>query len=102
MAAITLADNDVDTFNWTELGEVIKTELPSYARPLFIRIQPEIAVTSTFKHQKMDLVKQGYNLSLIEKDIVYFYNLKEGRIYIFNIQKNVILFTTFNIFNREI
>lgn len=80
MAALTLINNDVDNFNFTDLVEVIKAELPSYARPLFIRIQQEIAVTSTFKHQKMDLVKQGYNLQLIEKDAVYFYNTKEGAI----------------------
>jgi fatty-acyl-CoA synthase len=35
--------------------------LPSYARPLFLRIQTELQVTATFKHTKSDLVREGYD-----------------------------------------
>jgi fatty-acyl-CoA synthase len=35
--------------------------LPSYARPLFLRIQSELQVTATFKHTKNDLVREGYD-----------------------------------------
>jgi fatty-acyl-CoA synthase len=35
--------------------------LPSYARPLFLRIRQEIEVTGTFKYSKTDLVRQGYD-----------------------------------------
>jgi len=35
--------------------------LPSYARPLFFRIKDRIAVTATFKHQKNDLAREGFD-----------------------------------------
>jgi fatty-acyl-CoA synthase len=37
------------------------SSLPSYARPLFLRIQTELQVTATFKHTKNDLVREGYD-----------------------------------------
>ncbi|XP_013421672.1 very long-chain acyl-CoA synthetase [Lingula anatina] len=35
--------------------------LPSYARPLFLRIQPELVLTSTFKQVKGEFKKQGFD-----------------------------------------
>ncbi|MHB1857815.1 MAG: AMP-binding enzyme, partial [Acidobacteriaceae bacterium] len=35
--------------------------LPSYARPVFLRLQDEIEVTGTFKYSKTELVNQGYD-----------------------------------------
>ena len=35
--------------------------LPAYARPLFLRVAEAIAVTSTFKHNKTDLQREGFN-----------------------------------------
>jgi fatty-acyl-CoA synthase len=37
------------------------TNLPEYARPLFLRVQPQIEVTGTFKQKKVDLVRDGFN-----------------------------------------
>jgi fatty-acyl-CoA synthase len=45
--------------------------LPSYARPLFLRLRREIEVTSTFKHKKADLAREGYDPS-IAGDPIYF------------------------------
>jgi fatty-acyl-CoA synthase len=45
--------------------------LPSYARPLFLRIKNEIAVTGTFKHQKAELVREGFD-PLATNDAIYF------------------------------
>ncbi len=45
--------------------------LPEYARPLFLRIQPKIEVTGTFKQKKVDLVRQGFNPAATA-DPVYF------------------------------
>jgi len=45
--------------------------LPSYARPLFLRIQNSIAVTATFKHQKTELVREGFNPTATT-DAIYF------------------------------
>jgi fatty-acyl-CoA synthase len=39
----------------------LRSNLPEYARPLFIRIQPKLEMTSTFKQKKGDLVRQGFN-----------------------------------------
>lgn len=44
--------------------------LPAYARPIFIRMQGEIEVTGTFKHRKVELVKEGYDPSVV-KDPLY-------------------------------
>ena len=38
-----------------------RSELPSYAAPLFLRITNEMSITSTFKHKKADLRSQGFN-----------------------------------------
>ena len=38
----------------------LRTHLPDYARPMFLRIQEEIDVTGTFKQKKVDLVKDGF------------------------------------------
>jgi fatty-acyl-CoA synthase len=45
--------------------------LPSYARPVFLRLQDDIEVTGTFKYSKTELVKQGYDPAAIP-DTLYF------------------------------
>jgi fatty-acyl-CoA synthase len=45
--------------------------LPSYARPLFLRIQDRIAVTATFKHQKTELARDGFDPAATD-DAIYF------------------------------
>jgi fatty-acyl-CoA synthase len=41
--------------------EAMDAQLPAFARPLFLRLQPEIETTGTFKYRKMDLVADGYD-----------------------------------------
>lgn len=45
--------------------------LPSYARPLFLRLRSQIEVTGTFKYTKSDFVRQGYDPAGIP-DPLYF------------------------------
>ena len=45
--------------------------LPAYARPLFLRIQDRIAVTATFKHQKAELAREGFDPAA-SGDAIYF------------------------------
>ena len=45
--------------------------LPEYARPLFLRIQPQIDVTGTFKQKKVELVREGFNPAATS-DPIYF------------------------------
>lgn len=66
--ASIVSDNDLDL---VKLHHHINKELPDYARPLFIRISHEMEVTGTFKHRKVDLVKEGIDLLAI-KEPVYF------------------------------
>lgn len=39
--------------------------LPKYARPLFLRIQTEMLLTSTHKQKKTELVKEGFDIHKI-------------------------------------
>ncbi|MCE9651142.1 MAG: long-chain-acyl-CoA synthetase [Parvibaculum sp.] len=54
-----------------KLRKHIDKELPEYARPLFIRLSHEMEVTGTFKHRKVELVKEGIDLALV-KEPIYF------------------------------
>ena len=45
--------------------------LPPYARPLFLRIKDGIDVTSTFKHKRSDLAREGFDPATTS-DTLYF------------------------------
>ena len=64
MAAITLVDgaelNDADLGN---MVNVFKKCLPSYAIPVFLRIQAKVETTGTFKYQKNKLKEDSFNPS---------------------------------------
>ncbi|WKG02064.1 long-chain-acyl-CoA synthetase FadD6 [Mycolicibacterium sp. HK-90] len=58
MAAVQLkADQE---FDGKAIADAFYGHLPAYAVPLFVRVVTELAHTSTFKSQKVDLRKQGY------------------------------------------
>ncbi|XP_014299292.1 long-chain fatty acid transport protein 4 [Microplitis demolitor] len=67
MAAIYDPENSL---NLQELAEGLKKGLPSYARPLFVRVLSQLPLTGTFKLQKRDLQREGHNVTKI-KDPVY-------------------------------
>ncbi|HKT54125.1 MAG TPA: long-chain-acyl-CoA synthetase [Caulobacteraceae bacterium] len=50
-----------DKFDMKAFAEAVDAALPPYARPVFVRLQPEIATTGTFKHRKVDLVAEGFD-----------------------------------------
>ncbi|BFY97262.1 hypothetical protein BsWGS_00302 [Bradybaena similaris] len=54
-----------------ELYEHVSKELPSYARPLFVRHLNNAVMTSTFKHQKFELVKEGFDLNKVKDPLYY-------------------------------
>ena len=68
MTALTLQDG-VDTLDLDRFAEFVKENLPSYAAPVFLRIQPDIDVTGTFKMLKGDLRKQGYDIDMTDDPI---------------------------------
>ena len=67
MAALS-TDREINLEN---LYQSLSSSLPSYAQPLFLRIKKEIEITGTFKHRKVELVKDGYNPEEI-KEPMYF------------------------------
>ncbi|HEX3546495.1 MAG TPA: long-chain-acyl-CoA synthetase FadD6 [Mycobacterium sp.] len=67
MVAIQLKDGA--EFDGKELAKAAYERLPGYAVPLFARVVGELAHTSTFKSQKVDLRKQGYGPDV--KDPLY-------------------------------
>jgi fatty-acyl-CoA synthase len=74
MAAIT----PEPTFDLEGLRGFLERELPAYARPIFIRIQPAIETTGTFKYRKVDLVTDGFDPAKTEHAL-YFSDPSTGR-----------------------
>jgi fatty-acyl-CoA synthase len=54
-----------------ELSEIINSELPFYARPVFLRLSKEADTTSTFKFKKTNLVKAGFDPANISEPLFY-------------------------------
>ena len=67
--------------------------MPSYQRPVFIRVQKEMEITGTFKvkltqvgiiypylqNRKVELVKEGYDFANFEEqDAIYFLSKQAG------------------------
>jgi fatty-acyl-CoA synthase len=73
MAALVVDDG----FDATKLAERCARELPAYARPLFLRLLPQIEVTGTFKHRKVELVKEGFDPAAIS-DPLFFLDGERG------------------------
>jgi citronellyl-CoA synthetase len=68
MAAITLKTG-LKQLDIADFSAYVARELPSYARPVFIRIQPEMEVTGTFKLMKGDLRRDGYDLAAVSEPV---------------------------------
>ncbi len=72
MAAIFDADDKVDM---TQLSEELKTALPAYARPIFIRkMKTSAPTTGTYKLKKVQLRKEAYSPSHVGNDSLFFLN----------------------------
>jgi fatty-acyl-CoA synthase len=58
-------------FNLGAFRRHVLDRLPAYARPLFLRLVPSIALTGTFKLNKQELARQGYDPAVVN-DVLYF------------------------------
>jgi fatty-acyl-CoA synthase len=67
-----------DAFDIDELSGIVEDALASYARPIFIRILPQLEVTGTFKHRKVDLVREGFDPRTLT-DRLFFRDPEKGR-----------------------
>ncbi|XP_060561812.1 long-chain fatty acid transport protein 2-like [Ruditapes philippinarum] len=73
MAAIHLEDNVTITPQiLKDIFHHAKENLPSYARPLFLRFPKEQAVTTTLKQQKTQLRKEGFQPQDIDDPLYYY------------------------------
>ncbi|MEC7118804.1 MAG: long-chain-acyl-CoA synthetase [Pseudomonadota bacterium] len=62
MCAITPHEGDqITAEDYADLCAFLNKQLPSYAVPVFIRIQAQMETTGTFKYQKNNLKKQGFD-----------------------------------------
>mgnify|MGYP001377905431 FL=1 len=66
-----------EKFSINGLYEHLSQHLPKYSIPVFIRISKEIEVTGTFKYKKTDLVKDGFDPSVV-KDQMYYASTSEN------------------------
>jgi citronellyl-CoA synthetase len=64
MAALTL-EHGIAALDLADFSAYVTRELPSYARPVLLRMQPEMEVTGTFKLMKGELRKEGYDLDVV-------------------------------------
>jgi len=71
MASLVVGED----FDLATLYQRVTDELAGYARPLFVRLGQEIEITGTFKHRKVDAVKEGFDPEVIG-DPLYFLDVK--------------------------
>jgi fatty-acyl-CoA synthase len=60
MAALAVAPG----FDIATLRRHVQANLPSYARPLFLRLCDNLSITVTFRPKKLQYLREGYNPSL--------------------------------------
>jgi len=63
MAAVKLAPGK--TFDGQKLYQHVRSWLPAYATPHFIRIQDSLEITNTYKLVKSRLVREGFDVGII-------------------------------------
>ncbi|XP_015228094.1 PREDICTED: long-chain fatty acid transport protein 1-like [Cyprinodon variegatus] len=74
MAAIAHTGGSLDL---NEFLSAVQKALPSYARPLFLRIMPSVDTTDTFKIKKTRLHKEGFKPQ-DRREEIYFLNSRAG------------------------
>lgn len=63
--------NHDDTFDLDDFAAYVVREMPGYMRPYFLRLQRDMKITVTFKHQKVDYRRDGFDPAKVE-DPLYF------------------------------
>lgn len=60
MAALSMSAGNT-CLDGAVIAQELQRRLPAYAVPLFVRVEPELRTTSTFKYLKSDLQYQGFD-----------------------------------------
>ncbi len=74
MAALAVGDG----FDLDDMAAIVAEQLAPYARPMFLRIQPELDITGTFKHRKVELAADGFDPADLT-DPLYFFDPDQHR-----------------------
>uniref|UniRef100_A0A2R8MBL9 long-chain-fatty-acid--CoA ligase n=1 Tax=Callithrix jacchus TaxID=9483 RepID=A0A2R8MBL9_CALJA len=75
MAAVASPTGNCDL---ERFAQVLAKELPLYARPIFLRLLPELHKTGTYKFQKTELRKEGFDPAVV-KDPLFYLDARKGR-----------------------
>ncbi|XP_069039355.1 long-chain fatty acid transport protein 4 [Lepisosteus oculatus] len=75
MAAIADPHNGTDL---EKFGRELERALPPYARPVFLRLLPEVNKTGTYKFQKTEMKREGFNPNAVS-DKLYFLEPSQGK-----------------------
>jgi len=84
MAAI-VPNIDIEKFNFKGLANILEKNLAYYAIPIFLRFKAEISTTHSFKFKKVELKKEGFDITKID-DPLYIL-LPNESIYLFLTKK---------------
>ena len=68
---VAFALEGTDAFDMEAFVRIVDSELPVYARPVFLRVQRSMATTGTFKLLKGELREQAYHLEKVGGDEIY-------------------------------
>jgi len=63
--------NCSNDFSIDELAKFVVAKLPVFQRPYFLRVQTDMRITGTFKHQKVDYRSEGFDPNRVA-DPLYF------------------------------
>ena len=74
MAALVVEDG----FDLEGFCRHVGKQIPGFARPVFLRVQPQIETTSTFKPRKVDLVKDGFDPGVMSDPIFFLHPAKQA------------------------
>lgn len=74
MAALAVGEG----FDLEGFADYVKSSLPAYSRPLFLRLQGELKITATFKHIKTDLREDGFDPERVGDDPLYLFDAESG------------------------
>jgi len=76
MAALAEQGGSGHPIDLKELADSVINRLPSYARPIFVRLVKELDITGTYKLKKRDMQMEGFDLHSIE-DKMFFLDIEE-------------------------
>uniref|UniRef100_A0A8C1F5K5 Very long-chain fatty acid transport protein n=1 Tax=Cyprinus carpio carpio TaxID=630221 RepID=A0A8C1F5K5_CYPCA len=82
MAAIADPEHSTDL---VKFSRDLEKALPPYARPVFLRFLPEVNKTATFKFQKTDMRREGFDPNVIS-DKLYFLDCTKGQYVELNVE----------------